>query len=72
MIVPIFKGKGDVISCGSFRGVKLLEHAMKIVERVLERRIRKLINLKKMWFGFMPGKGTVDIIFIERRIQEEY
>ena len=35
--VPIFKGKGDAISCGSYREVKLLEHAMKIVERVLER-----------------------------------
>ena len=39
MIVPIFKGKSDVMSCGSYRGVKLLEHAMKIVERVLERLI---------------------------------
>ena len=39
VIVPIFKGKGDVMSCGSYRGVKLLEHARKIVERVLERRI---------------------------------
>ena len=36
-IVPIFKGKGDVMSCRSYKGVKLLEHAMKIVERVLER-----------------------------------
>ena len=34
-IVPIFKGEGDVMSCGSYREVKLLEHAMKIVERVL-------------------------------------
>ena len=39
VIVPIFKGKGNVISCGSYREVKLLEHAMKIVQRVLERRI---------------------------------
>ena len=37
MIVLIFKGKGDVMSYGSYRGVKLLEHAMKIVEMVLER-----------------------------------
>ena len=36
VIVPIFKGKGDVMSCGSYREVKLLEHAMKIVERVLQ------------------------------------
>ena len=25
-----------------------------------------------MQFGFMPGKGTVDAIFIVRRMQEEY
>ena len=40
VIVPIFKQKGDVMSCGSYRGAKLLEHAMKIAERVLERQIR--------------------------------
>ena len=38
VVVPIFKGKGDVMNCGSYRGVKLLEHGMKIIERVLERR----------------------------------
>ena len=25
-----------------------------------------------MQFGFMPGKGAVDAIFIVRRMQEEY
>ena len=55
VIVPIFKRKGDMISCGSHRGVKLLEHAMKIVERALERRIQTLVNLSKMQLGFMPG-----------------
>ena len=30
--IPIFKGKGDVMSCGAYRGVKLLEQAMQIVE----------------------------------------
>ena len=39
VIVPIFKGKGDMMSCRLYRGVKLLEHPMKIVERVLERQI---------------------------------
>ena len=47
MIVPMFKGKGDVMSCGSYKGVKLLEYAMKIVEGVLERQIQSLINFKK-------------------------
>ena len=39
VLVPIFKGKGDVRNYSTYREVKLLEHAMKIVERVLERRI---------------------------------
>ena len=42
-IVPIFKGKGDMMSCGSYREVKLVEYAMKIVERALERRMRTLL-----------------------------
>ena len=50
------------MSCGSYRGVKLLKHAIKIVERVLETRIQTLVNLNGMQFGFMPGKGTVDAI----------
>ena len=72
MIVPIFKGKGDVMSCASYKEVKLLEHAIKVVERVLERRKGTLTNLNEMQFGFTPGKGTVKAIFIVRRMQEEY
>ena len=50
VVVPIFKGKGDVMDCGAYRGVKLLEHAMKIVERVLEKRIRELVKVDDMQF----------------------
>ena len=35
VVVSIFKEKEDVMNCGSYRGVKLLEHGMKIIERVL-------------------------------------
>ena len=52
--------------------MKLLEHAMKIVEKVLEKRIWSMVNVDEMQFGFMPGKGTVDAVFILRRLQEEY
>ena len=33
-LLPIYKGKGDPMECGSYRGIKLLEHAMKVVERI--------------------------------------
>ena len=45
---------------------------MKIVESLLERRIRTLISMNTMQFGFIPGKGAVDLILIVRRMQEEH
>jgi len=71
-IVPIYKKKGSVMECGSYRGVKLLEHGMKAVERLLEKRLRDIVKIDKMQFGFMPGKGTIDAIYIVRRVQECY
>jgi len=64
------KGKWHLMSCGSYRGVKLLEHAIKIVERVLESQIRMLLYLDNMQFRFMLGMGMTDVLFILRRIQE--
>ena len=60
------------MDCGAYRGVKLLEHAMKIVERVLEDSVRELITMDDMQFGFMPGKGATHALFILRRMQEEF
>ena len=70
--IPIYKGKGDPMDCGSYRGVKLLEHAMKVIEKVLEKRIRAQVNIDEMQFGFMQGRGTTDAIFIARQLQEKY
>ena len=43
LLVPTFKGKGDVRNCNTCRGVKLLEYAMNIVKKVLleDSRISK-------------------------------
>jgi len=39
VVLPVYKGKGDPMECGSYRGIKLLEHDIKVVERVCEHRI---------------------------------
>ena len=36
------------MECGSYRGIKLLEHAMKVVERIFENRIRQQIDVDDM------------------------
>ena len=45
---------------------------MKIVQKMLERRIRELVNTDSMQFGFMSGSETTDTLFVARRMQEEY
>ena len=47
-------------------GVSLLEHAMKIVEKVLEKRLREIAKIDDMQFSLMPGKDTTDVVFILR------
>ena len=45
---------------------------MKVLERVLEKRIRCQMSIDNMQFGFMPGKGTRDDIYIMRQVQEKH
>jgi len=71
-LLPIYKGKGSVLQCGSYRGVKLLEQGMKVVERIFECRLREIVEIDSMQLGFMPGKGTTDAIFMARSMQEGY
>src|SRR3989442_15013365 len=44
---------------------------LKVLKRVLEARLRKTIKIDEMQFGFSPGKGTTDEIFIVRQVQEK-
>ena len=58
------------IIVGPNRGVKLLEHGMKVVERIFERSLRNLVTVNEMQCGFILGKGTVDALFMARMWQE--
>ena len=53
VVLPIYKGKGDPMECGSYRGIKLLEHAMKVIETIFEHRIQQHIEIDDMQFRFM-------------------
>jgi len=41
--VAILPYPTDPMDCGSYRGIKLLEHAMKVVERIFEHGIQQQI-----------------------------
>ena len=72
IIVNIYKGKGDDLNRGNYRSFKLTDHVMKLVEHVLERRIRKMVDINEMQFGFVCGRSATDAVFIVRQLQEKY
>ena len=71
-LVPIFKGKGDHLNPNSYWGIKLLKHAFTLYEKVLDGRLREVVDIDKMQYGSMPGRGTVDAVFILRRLSEKF
>ncbi|KAK3514198.1 hypothetical protein QTP70_009439 [Hemibagrus guttatus] len=72
VLVPIFKNKGDMQSCSNYRGIKLMSHTMKVWERVVEARLRKVVEICEQQYGFMPRKSTTDAIFALRILMEKY
>ena len=44
------------MNCNVYRGVKLLEHAMKVVEKILDYRLILILTIDDMQCGFMSVK----------------
>ncbi|XP_069973532.1 uncharacterized protein [Penaeus vannamei] len=63
ILVSIFKGKGDAQECSNYRGIKLMSHTLKILERIIDGRLREEVDIGKEQLGFMEGSGTFDGIF---------
>ena len=59
----VCKDKADVMECGSHRGIKLLEHAVMILERVLEAKLCEQVETDNMQFGITPGKSSCGFNF---------
>ena len=72
IIISLYKGKGEALDRGNYRGLKLIQHILDVMERIFEDFIRNIVNIDDMQFGFMHGRGTKDAIFIVRQIQEVY
>ena len=67
-ITPIYKQKGDPLECNNFRGITVLSHILKLWERVVESRLRKMVNIGERLYGFQPGKSTIQPLFCLRML----
>ena len=57
---------------GNYLGLKLLEHTIKFLERIVDAIIRQQVDIDSMQFGFMHGRNTTDAILILTQMQEKH
>jgi Reverse transcriptase (RNA-dependent DNA polymerase)/Endonuclease-reverse transcriptase len=72
IVIPLFK-KGDNTDCNNYRGITLLSSVLKVYERILEQRLRKIIEnqLDETQSGFRKGRSAQDHIFTVKQIIEK-
>ena len=73
-IIHLYKNKGDRSSCDNHSGISLLSIAGKILARIMLNRITKhrLDDVvSESQCGFRKQRGTVDMVFAIRQLQEK-
>ena len=58
-------GKTDYSNPSSWRPISLTSHLGKVVERVIDRRLRSsvILDIDEQQFGFQPGKSTLHYLY---------
>ena len=72
--VSLYKNKGEKSDCSNYRCITLLFIAGKILDRVLLKRLIPTIaqeNTPESQCGSRSNRGTLDMIFVLRQIQEQ-
>ena len=72
VIIKLFKKK-DPMECGNYRGISLLAVAGKILSNIILSRIARRVEevLPESQCGFRSKRGTADMIFAVRQLQEK-
>ena len=73
LMVPIWKRKGDVHDPGKYRGITLRNQVLKLVERVLDARIRRRVecDFGEEQQGFKKERGISDGMYVLKQMVEK-
>ena len=56
-LIPIFKNNRDV-QCGeNYNGITPVSHTMQLWERIVENRLRAVVEISEQQYGFIPGRS---------------
>ena len=71
-LLPIYNGKGSIMECNKYRGIKSIRYTMKLAKRWIEARLRDITEMANNQYGFRPGNSTTEPISALRMVQEMY
>ena len=73
VIISILYKKDDPRVCNNYRGLSLINHEGKLLERLIQNRLLKYVSspagagiIPTNQFGFQPGKATTDAMWMSR------
>ena len=58
--MPIYEQKVGPLNWGNFRNITLRKRPLKELVRIIDQRIRMLININEMQFEFNKDKSSID------------
>ena len=74
-IIHLYKRKGNPQVCDNHRGISLLSIAGKILAKILLNRLNAHLDqtglIPESQCGFRKDRGTIDMIFTARQLQEK-
>ena len=74
-IIHLYKRKGNPQVCDNHRGISLLSIAGKILAKILLNRLNEHLDQARLipesQCGFRKDRGTIDMIFTARQLQEK-
>lgn len=73
-VIPLWKNKGSKRECNQYRGISLLSHAGKMFAKIIESRLRPVIELQlsEEQMGFRKNRSCTDAIFTLKQLIETH
>ena len=73
ILKSLYKNKGESSNCNNYRGIALLSSAGKVLAKIINKRLGEIVKLaySESQSAFRPGRGTDDMIFTARQLQEK-